>query len=128
MESESYTVYLRTITFGMFKVCGRCKARFECRADDIRQCACKQVTLEDDTFRFLAATRYDCLCTDCLKELDELIQLASLLDFPQSADQMIEGLHYYREGPYTVFTELYHLLRGSCCQSGCRHCAYGYPG
>ena len=27
---------------------------------------------------------------------------------------------------YQVFTELYHLNRGSCCQSACRHCPYGF--
>ncbi|MCU0384131.1 MAG: DUF5522 domain-containing protein [Cyclobacteriaceae bacterium] len=24
-----------------------------------------------------------------------------------------------------VFTEAYHLRRGYCCNSGCRHCPYG---
>ena len=32
---------------------------------------------------------------------------------------------FYYEGPYLVFTEQYHLRRGSCCHSGCRHCPYG---
>ena len=33
---------------------------------------------------------------------------------------------FYYEGPYLVFTEAYHLRRGRCCQSGCRHCPYGF--
>lgn len=33
---------------------------------------------------------------------------------------------YYMEGPYMVFTEAYHLKRGYCCGSGCRHCPYGH--
>jgi hypothetical protein len=37
---------------------------------------------------------------------------------------LVEGLDYYREGPFFVFTEYYHLKRGSCCGSGCRHCPY----
>jgi hypothetical protein len=32
---------------------------------------------------------------------------------------------YYFEGPNLVFTAAYHLKRGSCCGSGCRHCPYG---
>jgi hypothetical protein len=32
----------------------------------------------------------------------------------------------YFDGPYLVFTEKYHLKRGYCCQSGCRHCPYGF--
>ncbi|HLY40365.1 MAG TPA: DUF5522 domain-containing protein [Terracidiphilus sp.] len=31
---------------------------------------------------------------------------------------------YYFEGPYMVFTAAYHLKRGFCCGSGCRHCPY----
>src|ERR1700729_2485499 len=33
---------------------------------------------------------------------------------------------FYYEGPYIVFTAAYHLRRGWCCQSGCRHCPYGF--
>ena len=31
---------------------------------------------------------------------------------------------YYFEGPYLVFTAAYHLKRGYCCGSGCRHCPF----
>ena len=31
---------------------------------------------------------------------------------------------YYFEGPLIVFTAAYHLKRGYCCGSGCRHCPY----
>jgi hypothetical protein len=31
---------------------------------------------------------------------------------------------FYFEGPYMVFTELYHRKRGYCCNSDCRHCPY----
>jgi len=31
---------------------------------------------------------------------------------------------FYYEGPYMVFTAAYHLKRGYCCSSGCRHCPY----
>jgi hypothetical protein len=33
---------------------------------------------------------------------------------------------YISEEGYIVFTEKYHLKRGHCCKSGCRHCPYGY--
>jgi hypothetical protein len=32
---------------------------------------------------------------------------------------------FYFEGEYMVFTAAYHLKRGTCCGSGCRHCPYG---
>jgi hypothetical protein len=31
---------------------------------------------------------------------------------------------FYYEGPYLVFTEIYHRKRGYCCNSDCRHCPY----
>jgi len=31
---------------------------------------------------------------------------------------------YYFEGPNLVFTAAYHLKRGFCCGSGCRHCPF----
>lgn len=34
--------------------------------------------------------------------------------------------YYLSEEGYIVFTEAYHLKRGYCCQSGCRHCPYGF--
>jgi len=37
-----------------------------------------------------------------------------------------EGDFYYDPSGYRVFTAQYHLKRGHCCESGCRHCPYGY--
>ncbi|MBB5329632.1 DUF5522 domain-containing protein [Tunturiibacter gelidoferens] len=31
---------------------------------------------------------------------------------------------FYYEGPYLVFTSIYHRKRGYCCNSDCRHCPY----
>jgi hypothetical protein len=31
---------------------------------------------------------------------------------------------FYYDGPYLVFTAAYHLRRGYCCKSDCRHCPY----
>jgi len=42
------------------------------------------------------------------------------------ADSVARGLTYYKD-PFTgltVFTELFHKKRGSCCDSDCRHCPY----
>ena len=43
---------------------------------------------------------------------------------PDAAQTMLEGEDYYMDGPYLVFTEAYHLKRGYCCNSGCRHCPW----
>jgi hypothetical protein len=39
---------------------------------------------------------------------------------------VIEGRDYYLEGGLMVFTERFLLRRGFCCESGCRHCPYGF--
>lgn len=31
---------------------------------------------------------------------------------------------FYMDGPWLVFTEAYHLRRGFCCNTGCRHCPF----
>jgi hypothetical protein len=33
---------------------------------------------------------------------------------------------FYLEGPYVVFTESFLRKRGYCCESGCRHCPWGF--
>jgi hypothetical protein len=37
-----------------------------------------------------------------------------------------EGDYYTTPEGYRCFTEQYHMKRGYCCESGCRHCPYGY--
>ncbi len=34
--------------------------------------------------------------------------------------------YYLSQEGYILFTEKYHLKRGYCCKSGCKHCPYGY--
>ena len=31
---------------------------------------------------------------------------------------------FYYENGYRVFTESFHVRRGTCCGNGCRHCPY----
>lgn len=38
--------------------------------------------------------------------------------------RLVEGVDYYWEDGLMVFTSIYHLKRGYCCGSGCRHCPY----
>jgi len=45
------------------------------------------------------------------------------MDLPAPAP--LEPGDYYLEGSNLVFTAAYHLKRGTCCGSGCRHCPYG---
>jgi len=38
----------------------------------------------------------------------------------------VEGRDYYLEGTNMVFTADFLRRRGYCCESGCRHCPYGF--
>ncbi len=42
---------------------------------------------------------------------------------PASPDELAPE-DFYFDGPYLVFTAAYHLKRGYCCNSDCRHCPY----
>lgn len=39
---------------------------------------------------------------------------------------LIEGEDFYYEGIWVVFTEKFLRARGYCCESGCRHCPWGF--
>jgi len=39
---------------------------------------------------------------------------------------LIEGVDFYYESGFMVFTEKFLRERGYCCESGCRHCPYGF--
>jgi len=108
------------------KHCPRCKTSFECKVGDIIRCQCQTVTLLPETTLFLSNTNFDCLCAVCLSDFNDMQSKSAKLTFPKQKEQLIEGLHYYKENGNWVFTEFYHFSRGTCCQSGCRHCVYGF--
>lgn len=39
-------------------------------------------------------------------------------------DRLVRGRDFYVENGNFVFTAEYHLKRGYCCNSDCRHCPY----
>lgn len=107
-------------------MCDRCNKEFECDSTSIENCDCSTLKLHPDTIEYLKNTFYDCLCHDCLKEVDHYQQLKLQYPFPNSPSEFIEGVHYYLEGRFWVLTNFYHYLKGSCCKNNCRHCAFGY--
>jgi hypothetical protein len=58
-----------------------------------------------------------CLCSECV--------MAFHRASAKGADRrkILPGDYYYEKG-LMVFTAAYHLRRGYCCASGCRHCPY----
>ena len=46
------------------------------------------------------------------------------MNTPTSAAPRPEQPDWYFENGLLVYTAAYHLKRGPCCGSGCRHCPY----
>jgi len=40
--------------------------------------------------------------------------------------ELVEGEDFYYHDGKMVFTKKYHLKRGTCCKSECKHCPYGF--
>jgi hypothetical protein len=66
-----------------------------------------------------------------LPDLRELVRENRTMDenLPPAPDAVptLGPEDYYMEGSNLVFTAAYHLKRGYCCDSGCRHCPYRDP-
>lgn len=39
---------------------------------------------------------------------------------------LTEEDYYLSDEGYIIFTAKYHIKRGYCCKSGCKHCPYGF--
>ena len=39
-------------------------------------------------------------------------------------NKLTKDEYYYSKEGYIIFTEKYHLKRGYCCKSNCKHCPY----
>jgi hypothetical protein len=49
-----------------------------------------------------------------------------MLRMAPATPPLIPGEDYYVENGFLVFTAAFLTKRGYCCQSGCRHCPYGF--
>ena len=104
------------------KVCPECNVSFACC---IEKCWCAKLP------HIIKMTeKGDCFCPKCLEAIiaEKIEKTADKekLSF-MSKDEMIENIDYYiNEKGNWVFTSEYHLKRGSCCKSGCKHCPYGF--
>ena len=107
------------------KICQRCNSIFECKVGNINNCQCSSIVLSDDLQNFLDNSFFDCLCINCLADLNSKLTAILNVGLSESSNYQ-EGVHFYMDGANFVFTETYFLLRGHCCRSGCRHCPYGF--
>jgi len=93
-------------------------------------CWCERPVLTSAVLRRLLGELLEprCLCPSCLEFVaanpevtwDELVAGNRLPDTLQ-----LKPGEFYMEDGCTVFTAPYHLRRGYCCGSRCRHCPFG---
>ncbi len=117
------------------KTCSKCAAEFSCDSDGVEgRCWC-------NTYPplFTPDPVINCMCPQCLHEatvekinnyvagmtVEKALNDNKAKDLPRN-NQLVEGIDYYIENTYYVFTAWHHLRRGYCCKNGCRHCPYGF--
>ena len=108
------------------KSCSQCGQSFGCGIAE-RGCWCSQFPPI-----LPLTTESDCLCPRCLLPKIQQAIADYLLAHPAPeaipsqyhTAELVEGVDYYREGGFWVFTEWYHRKRGHCCGNGCRHCGF----
>jgi ribosomal protein L34E len=57
------------------KTCQRCKTIFECKAGSVTQCQCYEVQLSAEEHNYIEKNYTDCLCKNCLLELQKEFHL-----------------------------------------------------
>jgi len=55
---------------------------------------------------------------------EEKVPVSEELRAEAFAETPLRAEDFYLEGEFVVFTAAYHLRRGYCCNSDCRHCPY----
>jgi Family of unknown function (DUF5522)/Cysteine-rich CWC len=109
------------------KNCSSCGDSFTCGSEiGEGNCWCAQLP----HLSLVANEDQDCLCPRCLREAIQKLASAGAVGHPatnaglNAQYSLVKGEDYYLEGEAIVFTARYHLRRGHCCESGCRHCPY----
>jgi len=108
------------------KNCSICHTEFIC---DLEK--------EDHVFPDILPTEFKkkCCCQSCLaqaivKQIDASIklngpqQMVEIASQYRKQDGFIEHIDYTIEKGNYVFSQWYHLKRGTCCGSGCKNCPY----
>lgn len=101
------------------KICERCHSEFSCGSSKVGSngdnlpCWCLQLPLAQNIPKNFS----DCLCPKCLNEF-----IVKKTSGEVKSDS--EADYYFDTNGLMVFTEAYHLKRGTCCGNGCRHCPY----
>lgn len=113
------------------RACPQCDAPFACGPGSNGRCWC------DNLPAIIPLVEgAECLCPACLKKTVVAAIALWVKNLPDNQrlngpatryateGELIEDIDYTLENGFYVFSEWYHLKRGSCCHCGCRHCPY----
>jgi hypothetical protein len=57
------------MTNKQIKFCPRCQKQFECKSEEIKNCQCASIDLQQYESDYIFKQYEDCLCISCLKQL-----------------------------------------------------------
>jgi hypothetical protein len=138
MSTESSEVFDPARVCTRSAHCPICAAPNGCRLETGEPykgpCWCERPTLSAAAVRRILSELPEprCLSRTCLETIaanpevtwDELASHGQSIAEPQPAPATGD---FYLEGSLVVFTGQFHLRRGYCCESGCRHCPFDTP-
>ncbi|MEZ5044654.1 MAG: cysteine-rich CWC family protein [Saprospiraceae bacterium] len=115
----------------MIKSCSNCHDTFTCEINAGTDCWCSKYP-----YLLSPTNGKDCLCSSCLQtainqQINAYINSLKAGDLQNEAykyqtPELVRGIDFYLENDLMVFTEWFHLKRGHCCGSACRHCPYDH--
>lgn len=95
--------------------CPKCSGKSECQITNPSGCWC----MDFPPLLAVEGTE-DCLCKNCLEKEIKMQQNKE----KKKTQPLVINEDYYIENGRWVFTAAFHLKRGKCCGSNCRHCPF----
>ncbi|HXI69004.1 MAG TPA: cysteine-rich CWC family protein [Verrucomicrobiae bacterium] len=105
---------------GQCPLCGQANACQLCTVAAYKgPCWCAKVKIPDELIAQVPADLRNkaCICRACVMKFHRGKAVGAALP------KILPG-DFYFDGGAMVFTAEYHLRRGYCCDSGCRHCPF----
>jgi hypothetical protein len=92
-------------------------------------CWCHEIIVPGHILNRLAADQIEpaCLCRPCLETIARIARERDDTEaiLAEVLKSVLTSADYYLDAAGNmVFTEAYHLKRGTCCENDCRHCPY----
>ena len=109
-----------TMAAGQCPLCGQSNECRLCTAAAYKGlCWCEKTTVPDELLARVPEELRNkaCICRACVAKFHRE-------SVPARPRPLLPGDCYFDASGLVVFTEAYHLRRGYCCGSGCRHCPY----